>query len=98
MIEVGFAMGGEPSVVKVRADATASIVKDFDGLAVFVFVAVRADEVAGDVEVAAESIDAVVVIFRTAGCVIVAIAVSVTLRLVIGSSRRSNLPAELAPQ
>ena len=78
-------------MVEVGADAAARVVKDGDELAVFIFVAVGADEVAGDVEVAAESIDAVVVIFRAAGCVVVPVA----LGLVIRGSRRQGEDAKV---
>ncbi|MDX6464856.1 MAG: hypothetical protein QOE55_8553 [Acidobacteriaceae bacterium] len=88
VIEVGFAMGGEPAVVEVGADAAARVVKDGDDLAVFIDVAVRADEVAADVELAGESVDAGVVIFRAAGSVVAAIVVTVMLGLVIGTTRR----------
>ena len=87
VVEVGFAMGGEPAVVEVGADAAAGVVKDGDDLAVFIDVAVRTDEVAAYVEVAGESVDASVVVFGAARSVVVATVVIVMLGLVIGTTR-----------
>ena len=68
---------------EVRADTAACVVKNRNNLAVFIGVAVRAGKVAADVEVAGESIDAGVVIFRAAGSTVVAIKADVTVGLVI---------------
>ena len=87
VIEVGFAMGGEPAVVEIGADAAARVMKDGDDLAGFIFVAVGADEVAADVEVAGESVDASVVVFGAARGVVAATLVTVMLGLVIGTTR-----------
>jgi hypothetical protein len=73
-------------------------VKDGDDLAVFIDVAVRADEVAADVEVAGESVDGGVVIFRTAGSVVVAIVVTIMLGLVVGTTRCQGEGSEVVPR
>ena len=59
-------------MIEVGADAAARVVKDGYDLAVFIDVGVGADEVAADVEVAGESVDASVVVFGAAGSVVVA--------------------------
>jgi hypothetical protein len=82
-------------VVEIRTNTASRVVKDFDGLAILVGVAVGADEVAADVEVAGESIDAGVVVFRATSGAVVVIAFAVTSRLVIGASGGEGEDAEV---